>query len=637
MIFSFLKSVTSVRFLIIIITMMLVFTSISTYSFFINNSVKIDTIAVKNIEINIESQTKQLAEVLTYRLEGISNQLYLLSNTPAIKANRLTSITMLDASQEATKGLTSYYGWSDEKGNIKWSTNFNENSDYDKFLGSKVAFSKYLHQIRATSGAHFTPFIPSLLNVSTMFISYPIFSTSTNNTLLDFSYAYTTKDLYEIVRNQQEKEEKSQKNFIGTVYAAINISKMEELMDNQNSLKNKASISILDGDGKIIYYSSEKFYNILQYSKSNKTLIQSQYHPDSSILLSQVKEYVLSGKSGKADLMDENGNTSTISYTPVRINGQNVFYLVLNIPHVFAQEVNDLISQQQNFTMGSLILTMIIVIFVVVMQGLFNNTLKKEVTKKTAELKSTILLLEKSNEQLKQHDKTQKEFINIAAHELRTPTQSITGYVEMIDTFPENFNKYLEPLKRNAKRLSILIEDILDVTRIEAGTLKLDKSKFDLTEKINNVINDLTVSVESVKNHKINFIFLQPKEPIMVFADKVRIYQVVNNLLTNAVKFTQEGTIITTIEKEYDKKENKEFAVVRIKDTGNGIHSDILPRLFQKFASKSISGTGLGLYIAKSIVEAHGGRIWGMNNKDAKGAEFGFTVDIKSKNKVEAP
>lgn len=343
-----------------------------------------------------------------------------------------------------------------------------------------------------------------------------------------------------------------------------------------------------------------------------------------------MKEYVLSGKSGNADLMDENGNTSTISYTPVRINGQNVFYLVLNIPHVFAQEVNELISQQQNFTMGSLILTMIIVIFVVVIQGLFNNTLKKEVTKKTGELKSTILLLEKSNEQLKQHDKTQKEFIDVAAHELRTPTQSITGYIEMIDTFPENFNKYLEPLKRNAKRLSILIEDILDVTRIEAGTLKLDKSKFDLTEKINNVINDLTVSVESVRNHKINFIFLQPQEPIMVFADKVRIYQVVNNLLTNAVKFTQEGTIITTIEKEYDKKENKKFAVVRIKDTGNGIHPDILPRLFQKFASKSISGTGLGLYIAKSIVEAHGGRIWGMNNKDAKGAEFGFTVEIKS-------
>jgi signal transduction histidine kinase len=200
----------------------------------------------------------------------------------------------------------------------------------------------------------------------------------------------------------------------------------------------------------------------------------------------------------------------------------------------------------------------------------------------------------------------------------------------MIDTFPENFKKYLEPLKRNAKRLSILIEDILDVTRIEAGTLKLDKSKFDLNEKVNNVINDLTVGIESVRNHKINLIFLQPKEPIMVFADKVRIYQVVNNLLTNAVKFTQEGTVITTIEKEHDKEENKEFAVVRIKDTGHGIHSDILPRLFQKFASKSISGTGLGLYIAKSIVEAHGGRIWGMNNKDGKGAEFGFSLEIKS-------
>lgn len=630
MTFSFLKSVFSVRSLIVVITMMLLFTSISTYSFFLNNSARIDTIAVQNIKTNIDSQTKQLAEALTYRLTDISNQLYLLGNTPALKGNKLTSITILEASQDATQSLTSYYGWSDEIGNIKWSTNFHDKDIYDKFLGSKVAFSKYFEQVRSTSGTYFTPFIPSLLNVSTMFISYPIFLTSTNNTLLDFSYSYTTKDLYERVSTQQEEEETSQKNFVGTTYAAINISKMGELMKNQISLKKNPSISILDRNGKLIYSSSEKFYNLLQDGKINETLIQSQYDPPNSIFLPKIKDLVLSGKSGNIDLNDKNGNMSTISYTPVRIDDQNVFYVVLSIPHVFAHEVNDLISQQQNFTMGSLILTVSIVIILVVMQGLFNNTLKKVVAKKTADLKSTILLLEKSNEQLKQHDILQKEFINIAAHELRTPTQSLTGYIEMIDTFPENFKKYLEPLKRNAKRLSILIEDILDVTRIEAGTLKLDKSKFDLNEKVNNVINDLTVGIESVKNHKINLIFLQPKEPIMVFADKVRIYQVVNNLLTNAVKFTQEGTVITTIEKEHDKEENKEFAVVRIKDTGHGIHSDILPRLFQKFASKSISGTGLGLYIAKSIVEAHGGKIWGMNNKDGKGAEFGFSLEIKS-------
>lgn len=630
MTFSFLKSVFSVRSLIVVITMMLLFTSISTYFFFLNNSARIDTIAVQNIKTNIDSQTKQLAEALTYRLTDISNQLYLLGNTPALKGNKLTSITILEASQDATQSLTSYYGWSDEIGNIKWSTNFHDKDIYDKFLGSKVAFSKYFEQVRSTSGTYFTPFIPSLLNVSTMFISYPIFLTSTNNTLLDFSYSYTTKDLYEMVSTQQEEEETSQKNFVGTTYAAINISKMGELMKNQISLKKNPSISILDRNGKLIYSSSEKFYNLLQDGKINETLIQSQYDPPNSIFLPKIKDLVLSGKSGNIDLNDKNGNMSTISYTPVRIDDQNVFYVVLSIPHVFAHEVNDLISQQQNFTMGSLILTVSIVIILVVMQGLFNNTLKKVVAKKTADLKSTILLLEKSNEQLKQHDILQKEFINIAAHELRTPTQSLTGYIEMIDTFPENFKKYLEPLKRNAKRLSILIEDILDVTRIEAGTLKLDKSKFDLNEKVNNVINDLTVGIESVKNHKINLIFLQPKEPIMVFADKVRIYQVVNNLLTNAVKFTQEGTVITTIEKEHDKEENKEFAVVRIKDTGHGIHSDILPRLFQKFASKSISGTGLGLYIAKSIVEAHGGKIWGMNNKDGKGAEFGFSLEIKS-------
>ena len=222
---------------------MLLFISISTYSFFLNNAIRIDTIAVQNIKTNLDSQTKQLAEVITYRLEDVSNQLYLLSNTPALKGNKLTSITILEASQDATKQLTSYYGWTDETGNIKWSTNFIDDKDYNKFLGSKVAFSKYFEQVRSTSGVYFTSFISSLLNVPTMFISYPIFSTSTNNTLLDFSSAYTTKNLYEIVRNHQEKEQNSQKNYIGTTYAAINISKMGELMESQVSLKNRSSIS----------------------------------------------------------------------------------------------------------------------------------------------------------------------------------------------------------------------------------------------------------------------------------------------------------------------------------------------------------------------------------------------------------
>ena len=261
-----------------------------------------------------------------------------------------------------------------------------------------------------------------------------------------------------------------------------------------------------------------------------------------------------------------------------------------------------------------------------------------------------------TNEILNKHDRMQKEFINVAAHELRTPTQSIIGYCEMIDAFPENTLKYLEPVKRNAEKLYRLTEDILDVSRIESGTLKLEKSKFDLREIIVNLIEDLTAKMKKEENiiksnkenidKKTNIQLIYPElsaQPLFVYADKNRIQQVLSNLLNNALKFTDDGVITINTEKFVEtinnntNNEEKEFVSITIKDTGKGIDPEVLPRLFEKFATKSDKGTGLGLYISKNIIDAHGGRIWGQdNNKYGKnGAEFGFTLplhNIKFKN-----
>ncbi len=254
-----------------------------------------------------------------------------------------------------------------------------------------------------------------------------------------------------------------------------------------------------------------------------------------------------------------------------------------------------------------------------------------------------------TNEMLNKHDKMQKEFINVAAHELRTPTQSIIGYCEMIDAFPENTQKYLEPVKRNAEKLYRLTEDILDVSRIESGTLKLEKSKFDLREIIVNLIEDLTTKMKKEENvikskkenidKKTNIQLIYPEfsvqQPLFVFADKNRIQQVLSNLLNNALKFTEGGVITINIEKfvetiNNNAKEEKEFVSIKIKDTGKGIDPEVLPRLFEKFTTKSDKGTGLGLYISKNIIDAHGGRIWGQDNNKygKKGAEFVFTLPL---------
>ncbi|MFL6457731.1 MAG: ATP-binding protein [Nitrososphaeraceae archaeon] len=241
--------------------------------------------------------------------------------------------------------------------------------------------------------------------------------------------------------------------------------------------------------------------------------------------------------------------------------------------------------------------------------------------------------LMKAHEQLKMHDRMQKEFIDVAAHELRTPIQPILGLTQMIyskideDEYPytrKQQKELLEAVIRNANRLQRLTEDILDVTRIESQNLSLNLERINLDEIILNAINDTKRNQQIKKN--VILLYKQHDEGInyTIQADKGRLNQVMSNLISNAIKFTEEGSIIITSKKE----ENENKVIVSVKDSGIGIHPEILPRLFQKFATKSYQGTGLGLYISKSILEAHGGKMWAENNADGKGATFSFSLPI---------
>jgi two-component system sensor histidine kinase VicK len=231
-------------------------------------------------------------------------------------------------------------------------------------------------------------------------------------------------------------------------------------------------------------------------------------------------------------------------------------------------------------------------------------------------------------ERLKESDRMKDEFVNIAAHELRTPIQPILGLSEIIrPKVNAEDREYVDVIVRNAKRLHRLTEEILDVTKIESQSLRLKKEEFNLNDVIENSINDLTMNNYANGKNDIK-IFYEPKD-IFVTADKGRISQVISNLISNAIKFTSKGSISILPSVRIKDGEQKE-AIVSIKDTGQGIESDMLPKLFTKFTSKSFSGTGLGLYICKSIVESHGGKIWATNNTDRKGgATFTFTVPFE--------
>ena len=237
-------------------------------------------------------------------------------------------------------------------------------------------------------------------------------------------------------------------------------------------------------------------------------------------------------------------------------------------------------------------------------------------------------------EQLKTHDKMQKEFINIASHEMKTPTQAIIGYADLMRKHPEKREDMMQAISRNAIRLQRLTNDILDVTRIDSSTLNLHKERFDLDDLIASVVQDYVSYIEKENlNVKLLYNFKQDiKEPLSVDADRDRTTQVISNLLANAIKFTskrKEGVISVSAERK--KNSNQEELIVSIKDTGEGINPEIQPRLFTKFATRSFSGTGLGLYISKSIVEAHEGKMWAENNPEGEGATFTFTLPLSSR------
>jgi signal transduction histidine kinase len=274
------------------------------------------------------------------------------------------------------------------------------------------------------------------------------------------------------------------------------------------------------------------------------------------------------------------------------------------------------------------------------------------------------------NEKTKSREEITKEFINIAAHELRTPTQSILGYSELLQILfeeeekeqviesnsanisstakelDEQKKKALEGVVRNVTRLDRLEKQILDITKIESNSLTLDKERFNLTEKIGDMVADVIANEMGrdtgydKKNIKIEFETETGAErggtgekDIFIDADKTRVYQVIANLLRNAIKFASKGGTITitadvsTKQAHIDDRAGEgQVVIVKIKDNGTGIAANILPKLFTKFATTSSEGLGLGLYVSKKIVEAHGGRIWAENNPDGKGATFAFSL-----------
>lgn len=254
----------------------------------------------------------------------------------------------------------------------------------------------------------------------------------------------------------------------------------------------------------------------------------------------------------------------------------------------------------------------------------------------------------------------QKDFVNIAAHEIRSPCQAIIGYVDLLNLEPSNSKRYLELISMNAERLSLLISNILDASRIDNKTLQIKNEKFNLIELLEKIVYDVNNRLTRGSNQptEITFEYIRSEnKKIIVDADRSRITQVIFNLLDNAIRFGKGNKIVVTLmtkitnlsndtknisgaenkelidspEYKQQKQSQREIVVVQVRDTGRGISQKVSDNLFSKFTSDvRAGGTGLGLFISKNIIEAHGGRIWAENNKDEKGATFSFSLPLSS-------
>ncbi len=331
------------------------------------------------------------------------------------------------------------------------------------------------------------------------------------------------------------------------------------------------------------------------------------------------------GRSGVLHYTDKGGHQIVMAYEPVIVNGEHVWTLAVSEPtFVVLRPFVSIFMERQNLSIIALgLITAISAIFIA-FSLVFNRRLFFMVNKQDEKISRQLSELTAAYDRLKEQEIIKDEFINIAAHELRTPVLPIVLSAEnLADSMPDNNN--IRIILRNANRITKLTNDILDVSRIESNTFKLQKQRTSIRRLIEEVIQDAKLKLS--KEQEVQIIFQEKAPPDVddVVIDRGRINQVLVNLLDNAVNFTESGVIRIVLELD-DTGQIK----INIIDSGKGIDPSILPKLFGKFVTKSVKakGTGLGLYLCKAIVEAHGGTISGANNASGEGATFSFTLPV---------
>lgn len=580
------------------------------YSSFTAN--EIANISSQDVRSNAKIEVYQLSRILVRSMESISNNLQSLSNSISLLDIKNDNIQRLfDSAQTSTKDLTNGYYMFDMNGEIISKTsNKSITADY---TGIRANSTELLLSPKTSNSTYYSSIVDVDNQFPLLFISYPVLETN------------VTQGNITIQSNASK--------FEGIVFTTIDLAKLGDFLQKELSPEFASNVGLIDKNGVILYSKNRNVVGNNYLTPEFQDLIPPEIKNEYNNILATS----LTGGSGLRDI-SFNENMTTIAYQPITVDGEFLWSLYISTPHSLASNVGYLINQQKNFSTIVIIVVGSMAFGIAFLILSWNKRLEGAVESRTVQLKKTNesltesnSLLASANKQLEIHDNMQKEFINVAAHELRTPIMPILGEAELIENdisdndYARVSKEQISSIIRNAKRLDRLAADILDVTNIEGKSLKLNKASFDIDEILSELVTEYSRQIEGdiAKNIKLKILY----EPIHVkiFADRYRITQVISNIINNAIKFTDQG-VITIIGKV-----NSTELSVQISDTGKGIDHEIISRLFDKFVSRSEQGTGLGLFISKNIIESHGGTIIGFNQDNGSGATFIFTLPLNSK------
>ena len=577
------------------------------YSSFTAN--EIANISSQDVRSNARIEVYQLSRILVRSMESISNNLQGLSNSVSLLDIKNDNVQRLfDSAQSSTKDLTNGYYMFDMNGQIISKTS--NKSLEASYFGIQANTSNIFLSPNTRNTTYYSSIIDVNNQFPLLFISYPVLKgkITTNNGTSNSNMS----------------------NFEGIVFTTIDLSKLGEFLQKELSPEFASNVGLIDKNGVILYSQNRNVVGKNYLTSEFQDLIP----PEIKDIYNNILTTSLTGGSGLRDI-SFNDNMTTIAYQPITLDGEFLWSLYISTPHSLASNVGYLINQQKNFSTIVIIVVGSMAFGIAFLILSWNKRLEGAVQSRTVQLKKTNesltesnSLLASANKQLEIHDNMQKEFINVAAHELRTPIMPILGEAELIENdisdneFASVSKEQISSIIRNAKRLDRLAADILDVTNIEGKSLKLNKSTFDIDEILSELVTEYSRHIENdqAKSKMVKILY----EPIHVkiFADRYRITQVISNIINNSIKFTEQGSI--SIEGATGNNE----LTIKITDTGKGIDKEIVNRLFDKFVSRSEQGTGLGLFISKNIMESHGGTITGINNENGTGATFVFTLPL---------